>query len=62
MKRSEHSAVQSKCPLWVKSGHVQCNSDVRFVPIANSCTAAFVVVIRSPRRRGRGAQEIAQDQ
>ena len=23
MKRSEHSAVQSKCPLWVKSRHLQ---------------------------------------
>ena len=24
-----HSAPRDRCPLWVKSGHVRCNSDVR---------------------------------
>ena len=32
MKRSEHSAVQSKCPLWVKSRHVQRKSRCPLCP------------------------------
>jgi hypothetical protein len=32
MKRSEHSAVQSKCPLWVISGHFAAQSPCPLYP------------------------------
>ena len=32
MKRSEHSAVQSKCQLWVISGHLQCKKACSLYP------------------------------
>ena len=31
LRQLEVGALQ-KCPLWVKSGHMQCNSHVRFTP------------------------------
>jgi hypothetical protein len=34
-----------------KADMVQHNRDVRFVPEADSCSAAKIVAIRSPRRR-----------
>jgi hypothetical protein len=41
-----------------KADIVERNRDVRFMPKADSCTAAIFLAIRSPGRRGQVAEAI----
>src|SRR5215470_16323445 len=45
--------------LWSITTTSRMPPDVRFVPKADSCTAAIFIVIRSPGRRGQAAEAIA---
>ena len=60
MKRSEHSAVQSKCPLWVKSGHVQCKTSCPLSARSGHNTCRLTRQNgRSPSLAARASREVA---